>query len=381
MHQIERLKVSQTEIADESTDEEVADNRSTVCSHNEWDPLEEVIVGRVEGAAIPPWHVTLQSTAPKTTWNVLKVLSGSPALPPLVEKAQQELDGFLAILDAEGITVRRPDPLPQTGGYSTPDWTCEAAYNIANPRDLLMVIGDEIVETPMAWRSRYFEPHAYRNLLHEYFRSGARWVAAPKPRLEDSFYNDDYEVPEKGEPARYAINETECTFDAADFTRCGRDLFVTQSNVTNEFGIEWLRRHLGEEYTIHPIETRSRQPMHIDTTFIPLAPGKALYNPEYIDPERLPKVLSSWELRPAPKPAITPGQQIDMSSAWLTMNVVMLDPRKVVVEAGQAPLIKMLSEWGFDPIPCPYQNYYYFGGGFHCSTLDIRRRGTLESYF
>lgn len=29
------------------------DQKSPVSSHNEWDPLEEVIVGRVEGATIP----------------------------------------------------------------------------------------------------------------------------------------------------------------------------------------------------------------------------------------------------------------------------------------------------------------------------------------
>jgi len=26
-------------------------------------------------------------------------------------------------------------------------------------------------------------------------------------------------------------------------------------------------------------------------------------------------------------------------------------------------------------------NYKPFGGSFHCATLDIRRRGTLQSYF
>lgn len=29
-----------------------------VNSHNEFDPLEEVIVGRVEGSTIPEWHVS-----------------------------------------------------------------------------------------------------------------------------------------------------------------------------------------------------------------------------------------------------------------------------------------------------------------------------------
>ncbi len=349
-------------------------------SYNEWDPLEEVIVGRVTGAAIPPWHVGLQSAAPSYAWDLLKALSGKPAPPQFVMAAQQDLDAFLQVFADEGIKVRRPDPLPQTGSFATPEWKSEAGYNLANPRDLLMVIGNEILETPTAWRCRYFETHAYRTLLHEYFRAGGKWSAAPKPRLADEFYDENYTVPEKGAPPRYSITEADCTFDAADFTRCGRDIFFTRSNATNELGLEWMRRHLGDEYRIHEIKTRSRQPLHIDTTFVPLAPGKALINPDYVVREELPPALKNWDCRYAPAPITTPGNIIDLSSVWLTMNVLMLDPTKVVVEAAQAPMVKMLEAWGFTCILVPFQNYYVNGGGFHCATLDVRRRGGLESY-
>mgnify|MGYP003298904831 CR=1 FL=1 len=36
--------------------------------------------------------------------------------------------------------------------------------------------------------------------------------------------------------------------------------------------------------------------------------------------------------------------------------------------------------WGFTPIPCSFRNFNSFGGSFHCATLDVRRRGKLESY-
>ncbi len=352
-----------------------------VCSHNEWDPLEEVIVGRVSGGAVPPWHVTLQAATPKESWELLKLLSGKPAPDAMVQAAQRDLDQFIHILQSEGITVRRPDPIPQTDPFSTPDWQAESGYNVANPRDGLLVVGEEIIETPMAWRSRYFEVHAYRALLHEYFQAGAQWTAAPKPQLADSLYNEDWELPEKGEPLQFAVNESECCFDAADFARCGRDLFVTRSNATNQFGIEWLRRHLGERYGVHEIKTQSRQPMHIDTTFVPLCPGKVLYSPDFLDPNNVPEILKSWEFLPAPRPVNTMVQMIDLSSTWLSMNVLMLDEKRVVCEASQEPLIEKLTEWGFEPIPCPYANYYVYGGAFHCSTLDIRRRGSLQSYF
>jgi len=44
-------------------------------------------------------------------------------------------------------------------------------------------------------------------------------------------------------------------------------------------------------------------------------------------------------------------------------------------------MIRALKDWGFEPIPLPFTKFAPFGGAFHCATLDIRRRGTLQSYF
>lgn len=44
--------------------------------HNEWDPLEEVIVGILDGATIPEWHVQLQSTMPKKYWDFYRENGG-----------------------------------------------------------------------------------------------------------------------------------------------------------------------------------------------------------------------------------------------------------------------------------------------------------------
>ena len=59
----------------------------------------------------------------------------------------------------------------------------------AMPRDILIVVGDEIIEAPMAWRSRFFEYRAYRPLLKEYFQRGAKWTTAPKPLMSDDLYD------------------------------------------------------------------------------------------------------------------------------------------------------------------------------------------------
>lgn len=355
-----------------------------VHTYNEWDPLEEVIVGRLEGATIPTRHVSFDGNLPSIARRLYRPLAGRRYPRILVRRAQRELDQLVSLIEQAGVVVRRPDIVDFSVACSTPNWRSKG-FCIASPRDGLIVIGNEIIETPMAWRSRQFEMRAYKTLLKEYFERGARWTAAPRPRLLDSLYaGPDFEPGRKGEPVKYIIGESELVFDAADFVRCGRDLFVTRSNVTNRTGIDWLRRHLGDDFTIHEIESLCPQPMHIDTTFVPLAPGKVLVNPEYIDPNELPPVLKTWDVLVAPEPDPVPGflnVHLSLVSKWITMNVLMLDEKRVIVEASQKRMHRALRDWGFEPVPTPFMNYKLFGGGFHCATLDIRRRGELQSYF
>jgi glycine amidinotransferase len=355
-----------------------------VNSYNEWDPLEEVIVGVVDEAIFPSWNTINEVTVPPGEWDAIETIIGEGGIsypPELIAAAKRDLEEFVGILEAEGITVRRPAPANFAAPYSTPAWEVRNGFSAANPRDVLLVIGNEIIEVPMADRGRYFEPWAYRSLLKEYFKMGARWTSAPKPQLLDFLYDLTYQVPDPEEEARYIITEFEPTFDAADFVRCGRDIFAQKSHVTNALGIEWLQRHLGDEYRIHLIESRCRQAMHIDTTLMPLAPGKVLVNPEFLDPKRLPDMFKTWDILIAPDPVHNPHNPLGVISGWVNMNVLMLDEERVIVERSQEPMIKALKGWGFQPIPCSFENYYPFAGSFHCATLDVRRRGGLQSYF
>ncbi len=356
---------------------------SLVNSHNEWDPLEEVIIGTVDGSMFPGWNTINVATVPPGMWVEMENRfggGGSPYPKEIVDVARKELEDFVHILESEGVKVRRVDKCNYAASFSTPDWGVSSGFCAANPRDPFLVIGNEIIETPMADRNRYFETWAYRSLFKEYFKGGAKWTAAPKPQLLDALYDADYTVPMPDGLMRYIVTEFEPVFDAADFVRCGRDIFCQESNVTNQFGITWLQRHLGDEYRIHTLKNRSPEAIHIDTTFMPLAPGKVLVNPEYLDIDQLPDILKSWELLIAPEPPALSDPLCGVSE-WAGVNVLMLDEERVIVEKKQEPLIKALKEWGFKPIPCAFEHYYPFLGSFHCATLDIRRRGELQSYF
>jgi glycine amidinotransferase len=357
--------------------------RCPVNSYNGWDPLEEVIVGRLEGATIPSCHRSVTFNVPKIASRLLWFFSGRRYPKILVRAAQKQLDEFIHILEAEGVKVRRPDIIDFSSGFRTPHWSSRG-FCVACPRDGFLVLGDEIIETPMSWRCRFFETTAYRRLFKEYFRQGARWTSAPKPELTDALYDYEYQVPDPGAPLRYVVTEYEPVFDAADLVRCGKDIFIQKSNVTNGFGIEWLRRHLGNNYHVHEVETICRTPMHIDSSFMPIAPGKLLVNPDYINVKTIPKPFKSWDIIVAPEPdplASTLRGFCSMTSKWISVNVLMLDEKRVIVEKSQPSMIKTLKEHGFKPIPCSFSDYLPFGGSFHCATLDVRRRGTLQSYF
>jgi len=363
-------------------------NPSPVCSYNEWDPLEEVIVGIVDGAMVPSWHTIHRATVlpgqEKQMDSLAKRTEKQPLPYPewLVQAATKCVDEFVHILESEGVVVRRPDVVDYSASFRTPDWEVMNGFCAANPRDVFLVIGNEIIEAPMADRTRYFESWAYRSLLKEYLKAGAKWVAAPKPQLLDTQYDPDYKTSAPGEEMRFVITEFEPTFDAADFVRFGRDIFVQKSHVTNSLGIEWVRRHLGDEYRVHEVHSLCPQALHIDTTLVPLAPGKVLVNPLFIDVDNLPDYFKSWDILLAPKPNRTPMTLYDTKviSQWVNMNVLSLDEERVIVEKSQESMIQALKDWGFKPIPCEFESYYPFLGSFHCATLDVRRRGVLRSY-
>ncbi|QDT12901.1 amidinotransferase [Stieleria marina] len=355
-----------------------------VNSHNEWDPLEEVIIGSVEGAMFPEWKTINEACVPPSMWDEIVERMGGAGVPyskEQVDAARQQLAGFIHILEQEGVNVRRLDQADFASSFATPSWQVSSGFCSANPRDPFIVIGNEIIEAPMADRSRYYEAWAYRSLFKEYFKAGAKWTSAPRPQLLDDLYDSEYECPAEGElPSNYLVTEFEPVFDAADFVRCGEDIFCQKSHVTNQFGIDWLQRHLGDRYRIHLLKSRNPMAIHIDTTFLPLAPGKVLVNPEHLDVQNLPSILDSWDILVAPDPIPQPDPLSGVCDC-IAFNVLMLDEERVVVEERQEPLIKALKEWGFKPIPCAFHHYFPFLGAFHCATLDVRRRGELKSYF
>jgi len=357
-----------------------------VNSHNEWDPLEEVIVGRAENACVPPFTIEVKANTYHQHWNFYKNYGGTSFPQDHVNKAIAEIENLCEILEHEGVNVRRPEIIDHSKDYETPDFKSSGMY-AAMPRDILLVVGNEIIEAPMAWRSRFFEYRCYRSLMKEYFLKGAKWTAAPKPTMSDNLYDQDYPIENVADrhllarDGRFVTTEHEPCFDAADFMRAGKDIFVQRSQVTNMMGIEWMRRHLGDKYNIHVLTFKDPNPMHIDATFNFIGPGLVLSNPERPCDQIDLFHKAGWKVVKPPEPMISDSHPLWMSSKWLSMNVLMIDEKRVLVDRDEITIQKMFESLGIKCIKVSIKHANSLGGGFHCWTCDVRRKGNLQSYF
>ena len=65
----------------------------------------------------------------------------------------------------------------------------------------------------------------------------------------------------------------------------------------------------------------------------------------------------------------------------LALNTLMLDEHRIIVEKDQVELHKFFEDLGLKCIKVPFNHAFALGGGFHCYTSEIRRKGKLQSYF
>ena len=158
---------------------------------SEWGRLRHVIVGKADGACIPPPEPGFMARIPEDS--DMRGRHG-PRSEEAVARANAELDAFAHLLESRGIRVDRPTPLDFSQPVRTPDFEQTCMFGCMPPRDVLITVGKEILEATMSFRSRFFEYLCYRPLLQRYFEEdpGMRLEAAPRPRLGDGSFRAGY---------------------------------------------------------------------------------------------------------------------------------------------------------------------------------------------
>ena len=393
---------------------------SKLNSHNEWDKLKEIIVGSAEGTvASLGWKHDKNKTITENNFKKAFELAKKASPKWFFDEVSEDLENLAKTLENLNVKVYRPKVFDLTKVYSTPDWS-STSNNIYNTRDLNLVVGNNLIESPSPSTYRYFESSALYEIFYKYFESGCKWISGPKPKLNYEvvlpYFRDENErvLTEEDKMHKektggrleklHKLSEKEILFEAANTLRMGKDLLYLESSSGNHKGGKWLQSVLGSEYRVHITKDIYRS-SHIDSTVMCLKPGVVLINGARVNEKNCPKIFNKWdklyfsdvaptseselkfqkEIRdPIAKEIESLGFQtnlVNMSSPWVGMNFLSVDQETIIIDERQTKLIKFLEKNKFKTVPIKMRHIYTQGGGIHCATLDTVRDSKLESYF
>ena len=306
---------------------------SVIDSRNEWDPLEAIVVGSATAANWPTSDPVFALEGNKTTWTETLVPSG-PVPQSIIDQANCELDVLSETLVRRGVTVYRP---------RTMDFVAEQGMYNYCPRDRLLVWGDTVVDVNMMYPCRNQEIKNYYRVLSQ----AQNILTMPR--------------------------DSDMILDAANVCRLGDTWLFLESDSGNRAAYEWLVTKF-PKVKIELCNFYSG--VHIDSTIVPLREGLVMLNASRVNKDNCPRAFDYWEKIWVTDEMIVPQDfyEYPYASKWIAMNMLVLDPETVILDAAQTQLITVLKRHGIDSIPLTLSHSRTLGGGFHCVTLDTRRR-------
>ena len=299
-------------------------------SRNEWDQLEEVVVGSALHANWPTEDPVFSTEHLRTMWTETPMPSGPIPL-HIVDETEEDLLALVNTLLKLGVTVHRPLPMNfviQNGMYNY----C--------PRDRLLIAGSTVVDCAMMYPCRDIEILS----LGEVTDRAQRIIQMPR--------------------------DQGMVLDAANICRMNDDWLYLESVSGNRAAYDWLCEQF-PEINIELISVDAG--VHIDSTVLPLREGVVMLNASRIPKDKCPKVFESWDKIWIDDCVPQKFYQYPYASKWIGMNVLSTDPNTVIIDAAQTAIINTLEQLKFNVIPLTLRHSRTLGGGFHCVTLCLRR--------
>ncbi len=341
-----------------------------VSAYTSWQPLEEVIVGRVY---TPDYFDHIKDT--KTREQLQSVLA----------ETNEDLDNLQHTIEQYGSIVQRPE-LPEKSIFLNEQINGRGVpLPPLTPRDWQITLGEKLL--------RILPLKELNDICREYQDQvvnahGTRW---------NSIYQDH--SPLAGASASCIV-------------RVGTDIFMDNSEWLTADQCDWITKEiLGPEYRVHEAITEG----HGDAVFAILKPGVILtsMHDEYID---YGKDFPNWDLYRVRDASIDAAMKVgdfkheNFNGAWYVqtenpspefatyvdtylsdwvgyisetvfdVNCLVLDEENVIFSAENLEVFKFCDKHKINPIVSPLRHQYFWDGGISCCTQDIRRKGGLETY-
>ena len=339
-------------------------------SYTSWQPLEEVIVGRVY---TPEYFDFVEDKKVRDQ------------LGQLLNETNEDLDNLSKLIESHGAIVRRPD-LPDLAEFlHRQELYNEVPIPPLTPRDWQITLGEKIL--------RLLNVPEMNSIIDDYSKVDPGAIIDP----HKNGYIQDH-------PLVDAI--------ASCIVRVGEDVFFDNSEWMTPTHIAWIRDNvLDSRYRVHRAQTNG----HGDSVFAILKPGvilSTMHDSDINYQDSFPgwEVLKIWDSTILAAMEVgkfkyenfngrwyVPGANPDQEFArfvdtYLTkwtgyvqetvfdVNCLVLDEQHVIFSSYNKEVFDFCKRHNIEPIISELRHKYFFDGGISCCTQDIRRRGGLERY-
>lgn len=339
-------------------------------SYTSWQPLEEVIVGRVFS---PDYFDYLKD--PRVRDQLQQILA----------ETEEDLDNLQRTIEQYGAQVRRPQ-LPNKDFFQRNQFQNQGVpIPPLTPRDWQITLGQRVLRLlnvpEMDSICEHYENHQPGSVID--------------PHLGG--YN----------PQHVLANAV-----ASCIVRVGRDVFFDNSQWLTTDQMHWIRDHvLDERYRVHRAVTDG----HGDSVFAILRPGVILstmhdvdinYQQDFpgwqvlkINDATIDAAMSVGQFRyesldgrwyvPGKRPSKQFATFVDtylktwtgfVKETVFDVNCLVLDEQHVIFSGYNKSVFDFCEKHGITPIISELRHKYFWDGGISCVTQDLRRRGELETY-
>lgn len=349
----------------------------------EYDPLEEVIVA--------------DSYQPGDLDHLLPTKS-LLMFNRILEETKQDFDNLSSFLVNGGIKVHRPTVMKYPSHVPMSGFNVDFPMGPTVPRDQYKVQGKTILQTYTSLTDRYFDGLSYYKIFSDMFQQGYNWISQPAPPLLNLDKEDLWYI--SGEVYRTRLKDR-VLFHTATMFPVGDKIIVNSKGPGNELGFEWLKKNLPDFTLIENQGTCVKNYGHIDHGFIMIDDETvihaglewvplALRNLRLID---VSQYLSELKMDQYKQDYLSTNGKYDL--AWIEkylenwkgynqdvcfdLNVLIIDGHNIVFAREIPELFRYLKTHGIDCHVCPQRHMLYWEGGIHCSTLDLKRRGSIRT--
>lgn len=333
-------------------------------SYTEFQPLEEVVVGRAY---------------PGEYFDFINDSEVRDHLMRLFDETEEDFQKLIKTIEGFGVKVIRPTLYKKEDFQRTAD---QGSFNYPpiTPRDHAITMGNTLFKN---------SPATQYNSVMDYYQNLGGEVIDPYNR-------------------QWSTDHIMSNSSASCMLRLGKDIFFDRSDWLTLEQSQWVSENILKDrgHRIHYMDTDG----HSDAVFAILKPGVIIttYHDKFMDYNRDFPGWDVYRIEPVRNPIIqercdqgiewwAPGRDTSAKfknyvdtylNTWLgsihetvfDVNVLVIDESNVIFSHYNRDLFAFCERHGINCHVSELRHRYFWDGGIHCCTLDIRRRGGMETY-